>query len=63
MLVRQEAIDCVRLVLCLAALYEGHIPDHGNDHACDLLQIRAKIQTEDPDELFRVTNELGKVRN
>jgi hypothetical protein len=63
MLVRQEAIDCVRLVLCLASLYEGHVPDHDNDHASDLLQIRVKIQTEDADDLFRVTYELGKVRN
>ncbi|KAJ4431384.1 hypothetical protein ANN_19981 [Periplaneta americana] len=61
MSVRQEAIDCVRLVLCLAARYEGHMADHDNDHANDLSRVREKVQTEDPNELFKVTNELAKV--
>jgi hypothetical protein len=62
MAVRQDAIDCVQLVLCLAALYEGHAVDHDNDHAGDLSRVREKIHTEDPNELFKVTNELAKVR-
>ncbi|XP_069674813.1 maestro heat-like repeat-containing protein family member 1 isoform X2 [Periplaneta americana] len=61
MSVRQEAIDCVRLVLCLAARYEGHMADHDNDHANDLSRVREKVQTEDPNELFKVTNELAKI--
>jgi hypothetical protein len=59
--VRQDAVDCVRLVLHLAALYEGRV-DRGNDHSGDLSQVREKVHTEDPNELFRVTNELAKVR-
>jgi hypothetical protein len=63
MAVRQEAVKCVQLILCLASLYEGHMADHDNDHASDLSRIQEKVQTEDPNELFRVTNELGKVSN
>lgn len=62
MAVRQDAVSCVRLVLCLAALYEGHVVDHDNDHISDLSKVREKVQTEDPNELFKVTNELAKVR-
>jgi hypothetical protein len=62
MAVRQEAVICVQLVLCLAALYEGYVAEHDNDHASGLSQIRDKVLTEDPNELFKVTNELAKVR-
>lgn len=62
MAVRQEAVICVQLVLCLAALYEGYVADHDNECANDLSQIRDKVLTEDPNELFKVTNELAKVR-
>jgi hypothetical protein len=62
MAVRQEAVICVQLVLCLAALYEGYVADHDNDQEGSLSQIRDKVLTEDPNELFKVTNELAKVR-
>lgn len=61
MAVRQEAVICVQLVLSLAALYEGYVADHDNDHLSDLSQIRDKVLTEDPNELFKVTNELAKI--
>lgn len=62
MAVRQEAVICVQLVLRLAALYEGCVADRDDDCANDLSQIRDKVLTEDPNELFKVTNELAKVR-
>jgi hypothetical protein len=62
MAVRQEGVMCVQLVLRLAELYEGYVAERDNDFASGLSQIRDKILTEDPNELFEVTNELGKVR-
>ena len=61
MAVRKEAISCVQLVLSLAARYEGHMANLDNDHASELAKMREKVETEDPNVLFEVTNELAKV--
>ncbi|XP_068084667.1 maestro heat-like repeat-containing protein family member 1 [Anabrus simplex] len=61
MKVRRAAITCVRLVLCLAARYEGHMSDYDNDLTSALAQVQSDIQTNDPTKLFQITSELAQI--
>lgn len=59
--IRLVALECVRLVLCIAARYEGHMSDYNNEIGTSLDSLRQDIETNDPKLLFSITSDLAKV--
>ncbi|XP_046989834.1 maestro heat-like repeat-containing protein family member 1 isoform X1 [Schistocerca americana] len=59
--VRQKATDCVYLVLCLAARYEGHSKDYENEFTNHFNKVQNELQTDDPQRLFKATGDLAQI--
>ncbi|XP_063232625.1 maestro heat-like repeat-containing protein family member 1 isoform X2 [Bacillus rossius redtenbacheri] len=59
--VRQKAVDCVRLVLCVAARYEGQHADHDNNLTSALSSVQERVLTDDPVKLYQAIADLATV--
>lgn len=59
--IRLIALECVRLVLFIAARYEGHMSDYNNEIGNALGDLKKDIETNDPKLLFTITSDLAKV--
>lgn len=59
--IRLVALECVRLVLCIAARYEGHMSDYNNEIGNRLQALQTDIISSNPKILYNVTLELAKI--
>lgn len=59
--IRLVALECIRLVLYIAARYEGHMSDYNNEIGTALGALKHDIETNDPKLLFTITSELAKI--
>lgn len=59
--IRLCALECVRLVLCIAARYEGHMSDYNNEIGNALATLKQDIETNDPKLLFTITSDIAKI--
>lgn len=57
----QVALDCLSLVLCIVARYEGHMKDHDKALKSSLEQIKEQIETDEPKQLYNLTADLAHV--
>ncbi|CAG9771935.1 unnamed protein product [Ceutorhynchus assimilis] len=59
--IRKVAVDCVCLVLCIAARYDGHMRDHDKLLSNSLHNVQQNIESDDPKLLFNLTSDLAHV--
>lgn len=59
--IRKIAIECLSLVLCIAARYEGHMRDHDKQLSNSLQHIQKQIDTDDPKLLYNLTVDLAHI--
>ncbi|XP_077869460.1 maestro heat-like repeat-containing protein family member 1 [Saccoglossus kowalevskii] len=59
--IRQNAIDCVQLVLKTALRYEGFSPEHKDQMVDALPVLKDRVMKGDPNILFSVVSDLSKV--
>lgn len=59
--IRKVAIECISLVLCIAARYEGHMRDHDKQLSNSMQHIQQQIESDDPKLLFNLTSDLAHV--
>lgn len=59
--IRKIAIECICLVLCIAARYEGHMKDHDKVLSNSLQHIQHQIDSDDPKLLYNLTSDLAHV--
>lgn len=59
--IRLVAVECVRLVLCIAARYEGHMSDYNNEIGNLLIALKTDLASSDPKVLYGVTSDIAKV--
>lgn len=55
------AIDCLLLILCIAARYEGHVKDHDKVLGDSLQNIVNNIATNEPKLLYNLTTDLAHI--
>lgn len=55
------AVECLCLVLCIAARYEGHMRDHDKLLSNSLQHIQQQIDTDEPKLLYNLTTDLAHV--
>ncbi|CAH1975454.1 unnamed protein product [Acanthoscelides obtectus] len=59
--IRKVAVECICLILCIAARYEGHMKDHDKVLSNSLQHIQQQIDTDDPNLLYNLTSDLAHV--
>ncbi|XP_056636032.1 maestro heat-like repeat-containing protein family member 1 [Diorhabda sublineata] len=59
--IRKVAVDCLCLILCIAARYEGHMRDHDKVLSNSLQHIQQKIDSDEPKQLYNLTCDLAHV--
>ncbi|XP_050312814.1 maestro heat-like repeat-containing protein family member 1 isoform X3 [Anthonomus grandis grandis] len=59
--IRKVAVDCICLILSIAARYEGHMRDHDKTLSNSLQLVQQSIELEDPKLLFQLTSDLASV--
>ena len=60
--VRQTSIDILKKILEISCIYESlTIPDQNTDWLKDLQQMQEHIVTDDPKEIYKMTNEIARV--
>ncbi|KAH1014351.1 hypothetical protein HUJ04_003198 [Dendroctonus ponderosae] len=59
--IRKVAVDCVCLVLCIAARYEGEMRDHDKVLSNSLQNVQQNIESDDPKLLFNLTSDLAYI--
>lgn len=58
---RLVALECVRLILCIAARYEGHMSDYNNEIANQLMSLKTDIISSNPKVLYQITSDMAKI--
>lgn len=60
--VRQTSVEILKVILEIACIYESlTIADENTDWIQDLLLIQEKIITNDPQEIYNMTRDIGNI--
>ncbi|XP_076271212.1 maestro heat like repeat family protein c11.1 isoform X2 [Rhynchophorus ferrugineus] len=59
--IKKIAVDCVCLILCIAARYEGHMKDHDKILSNSIQHIQKSIEINDPKHVFNLTADLAEI--
>ncbi|KAG5897176.1 hypothetical protein JTB14_022538 [Gonioctena quinquepunctata] len=59
--IRKVAIECLCLILCIAARYEGHMREHDKVLSNSLQHIQQQIDSDDPKLLYNLTSDLAHI--
>ncbi|KAJ8916184.1 hypothetical protein NQ315_016323 [Exocentrus adspersus] len=59
--IRRVAVDCLCLVLCIAARYEGHMRDHDKVLSNSLQHVQQQIESDEPRLLYNLTSDLAHI--
>nr|CAI5839463.1 unnamed protein product [Callosobruchus analis] len=59
--IRKVAVECICLILCIAARYEGHMRDHDKVLSNSLQHVQQQIDSDDPKLLYNLTADLAHI--
>ncbi|KAJ8979536.1 hypothetical protein NQ317_017684 [Molorchus minor] len=59
--IRKVAVECLCLVLCIAARYEGHMRDHDKILSNALQHVQQQIESDDPKLLYNLTSDVAHI--
>ncbi|CAG9858443.1 unnamed protein product [Phyllotreta striolata] len=59
--IRKVAVECLSLILCIAARYEGHMRDHDKILSNSLQHIQQQIDSDEPKLLYNLTSDLAHI--
>ncbi|CAG9840062.1 unnamed protein product [Diabrotica balteata] len=59
--IRKVAVECLCIILCIAARYEGHMRDHDKVLSNSLQHIHQQIDSDEPKLLYNLTSDLAHI--
>uniref|UniRef100_A0A6P7GVH6 Maestro heat-like repeat-containing protein family member 1 n=1 Tax=Diabrotica virgifera virgifera TaxID=50390 RepID=A0A6P7GVH6_DIAVI len=59
--IRKVSVECLCIILCIAARYEGHMRDHDKVLSNSLQHIHQQIDSDEPKLLYNLTSDLAHI--